>query len=325
MHHYRAYGLRIRSAIRFPELMPAPNAQAADLTILRDTLTDAPAFAPERSVQVRTTDSTIYAHWANLGTYAADNGSCIRFRPAPLATPAMQRLPLLGVMMGLILHQRGTCTLHGSAVALPNGAAAFIGPKGAGKSTTAAALQEAGSPLLSDDVLALVRPAPDAPIGIEPAFPQIKLWPDAAQAVGQTPDMMDTIAPRLPKRAWRARNCFATHAHPLRAVYVLSFGDALACTSMDPREAFVAVLSETYAPRFVGRHGTGADHFHQLSEMVRHVPVYQLTRPRDLAQLPDLVALLTDAPTSYAPTSSRGTRPNSPLAHVSTPAMAPPP
>ncbi|PEN08858.1 serine kinase [Longimonas halophila] len=318
MHHYRAYGLRIRSSIPFPELMVAPAAQAADLTILRDALTDAPAFAPERSVQVRTTGSTVYAHWTNLGTYAADSGTCIRFCPAPTATPAMQRLPLLGVMMGLILHQRGTCTLHGSAIALPHGAAAFIGPKGAGKSTTAAALQEAGYPLLSDDVLALVRPAPDTPVAIEPAFPQIKLWPDAAQAVGQTPDRLDTIAPRLPKRAWRAPDRFASHAHPLRAIYVLGFGDALACTQLDAREAFVSVLSETYAPRFVGRHGTGANHFHQLAELVRHVPVYQLERPRDLTQLPDLVALLTDSPKTSLDTS-----PDAPVAHMPTHTMAP--
>lgn len=307
MHYYRAYGLYIRSSVQLPELVRVPQEHAAfDLTITRNTLADAPAFSPERSVQIRHVDQTIYAHWTGLGTYAATRGTQIQFRPAPAATPAMQRLPLLGVMMGLILHQRGTCTLHGSAIALPHGAVAFVGPKGAGKSTTVAALQDAGYPLLSDDVLALTQTDPEAPFCIEPAFPQIKLWPDAAAAVGQQHDMLDALAPRLPKRAWRARNRFAAHAHPLRAVYVLGFGNALASTQLNPREAFVSVLSETYAPRFVGRHGTGANHFQQLAELVRDVPVYRLERPRDLAQLPDLVDLLTDSP---------ATKPDAPVEH----------
>jgi len=300
MYQYRAYGLCIRSSIRFPELVEAPDAQAADLTILRDTLPDAPDFPPERSVQVHATDTTIYAHWTSLGTYAAEDGSCIRFRPAPHATPNMQRLPLLGVMLGLILHQRGTCTVHGSAVALPQGAVAFIGPKGAGKSTTVAALQDAGYPLLSDDVLALSRSGADAPFCIEPAFPQIKLWPDSAAAVGQKHDTLDALAPQLPKRAWRARDHFADQAHPLRAVYVLGFGDDLLRIPLAPREAFVAVLAETYAPRFVGRHGTGADHFQQLSALVKQVPVYQLERTRDLSALPVLVDMIV---TSHCITS----------------------
>lgn len=335
MHQYHAYGLRIRSAIRFPELVAAPDAQAADLTIVHDALPDAPDFLPERSVQVHTEDTTIYAHWTRLGTYAADNGTRIRFRPAPYATPNMQRLPLVGVMMGLILHQRGVCTMHGSAVALPEGAVAFVGPKGAGKSTTAAALQDAGYPLLSDDVLALhpIGPGPASTIDaaktfcIEPAFPQIKLWPDAAAAVGQSPDALDALAPRLPKRAWRARDRFARHAAPLQAVYVLDFGDTLTRTRLAPREAFAALLAETYAPRFVGRHGTGAAHFQQITALVKHVPVYRLSRPRNLDALPDLVdaiAATAPAPRSAAAVPRRAPLPASPD-HAPTTHRHPPP
>lgn len=306
MHYYRAYGLYIRSSVQLPELVQVPQKDAAfDLTITRDTLADAPAFLPERSVQVRHVNQTIYAHWTGLGTYAATQGTQIRFRPAAAATPAMQRLPLLGVMMGLILHQRRVCTLHGSAVALPHGAVAFVGPKGAGKSTTAAALQHAGYPLLSDDVLALAAPPQSPQFGIEPAFPQIKLWPDAARAVGQSPTDLDALAPHLPKRAWRSHERFATQSCPLHALYILGFGSELAITPLSPRDAFLAVLQETYAPRFVGRHGTGADHFKTLTSFVSKVPVYRLTRPRDLDQLPDLVAALTtphhaDAPVAHS-------------------------
>ncbi len=62
---------------------------------------------------------------------------------------------LLGPVLGFLLRLRGITCLHASAVAVDGQALAFMGPPGAGKSTTAAAFARRGYPVLTDDITAL--------------------------------------------------------------------------------------------------------------------------------------------------------------------------
>ena len=62
---------------------------------------------------------------------------------------------LLGPVLGFVLRLRGVTTMHASAVCVDGKAIAFVGPQGAGKSTTAAALLSRGCPVITDDVLAM--------------------------------------------------------------------------------------------------------------------------------------------------------------------------
>ncbi len=61
--------------------------------------------------------------------------------------------------MGTALRLQGKICLHSSVIAVGEYALAIIGAKGAGKSTTAAALAKRGYPILADDIAVLtVRP-----------------------------------------------------------------------------------------------------------------------------------------------------------------------
>ena len=57
--------------------------------------------------------------------------------------------------MGILLHQRGRMVLHASAVNINDGAVAFMGHNGAGKSTTTFSFMASGYPLVADDILSL--------------------------------------------------------------------------------------------------------------------------------------------------------------------------
>jgi hypothetical protein len=61
--------------------------------------------------------------------------------------------PLLGRVAAHLALARGHDAMHAGAVAGPAGAWAVIGPKMAGKSTLLAALSDAGTPIVTDDVL----------------------------------------------------------------------------------------------------------------------------------------------------------------------------
>ena len=84
---------------------------------------------------------------------------------------------LLGPVLGRLLRLRGVTCLHASAVAFGEHAVAFVGPAGAGKSTTAAALALRGHAILSDDVVALAER--DRSFYVHSAYPYLCLWPES--------------------------------------------------------------------------------------------------------------------------------------------------
>jgi hypothetical protein len=112
-----------------------------------------------------------------IGTFLVRDGREILVDPDPDAGDALLQLALLGPVLAALLQQRGDLVLHASAVEIDGAAVGFLGGRGAGKSTMAAALLRRGYPLLTDDILAVSLE--DGSPRVLPGFPQLKLWPDA--------------------------------------------------------------------------------------------------------------------------------------------------
>lgn len=292
-HQVRAYGLHLSSELALPELFERSGAPASDdVRIVLSSLPGAPDFGPGPGRKIilqgdPTPSDDVYLHWPKVCTLRVQDGTRIEVCPHPDVSPDTLRLPLLGVGMGVLLHQRGLCTLHASAVSIHDCAAAFVGWKGAGKSTMAAILQRREHALLTDDVLAL---DPDTWV-THPAFPQIKLLPEAADAVGVGQWNLDRLSPDVAKLVLRDHDTFATDAQPLGALFVLGEGD-LSCERLDTRDAFLALLSQTYAPRFLGSEGTGTQVMQWCTTLSKTVPVFHLRRPYDLRRVEDSATLV---------------------------------
>lgn len=282
MYSYRAFGLHIDSELELPELEPRDSG-TADVTVVAGPVNDAPRFDEGLQRDIVLRGSEVFVYWSFLGTIQISGGHTVVVSPNEHAADATVRMAILGVGIGILLHQRGLCTLHASALSIDGGgAAAFVGWKGAGKSTMAATLQRRGHALLTDDVLALDSDS----WTVRPAFPQIKLRAEAAQAVGLSPDTLDPLGPDVDKYALRDTLTFATRLLPLRAIFVLDTGNAR-CEQLAERDAFPTLLSQTYAPRFLGSEGTGPEVLEWCSALARDIPVFHLCRPRDLSRLED--------------------------------------
>ena len=92
---------------------------------------------------------------------------------------------LLGPIFGFVLRLRGVVSLHASAVAVADRAVVLVGPCGAGKSTTAAALARLGFPVLSDNIVALEERG--GSLIVHPGNARLSLWPDSVRTLFGAP------------------------------------------------------------------------------------------------------------------------------------------
>ena len=131
---------------------------------------------------------------------------------------------LLGPVLGFVMRLRGVMCLHASVVAIGDRAIAIAGPAGAGKSTAAAGFASMGYAVLADDIAALV--VRDGRLHVQPAYPQLRLWPDSVTMLYGAPDALPRLTPTWDKRslALSGPGAFQTQPLPLSAVYVLGDG-----------------------------------------------------------------------------------------------------
>ncbi len=293
MYSYRAYGLGLHSAIPLPELVAAETD--VDVVIQLGKVATPPPESKTKGCYYWRVGQDVYLFWEELGTFRIREGREITISPAPEIKEQRLRPPILGVCMAVLLQQRGLLILHASAVALPHGAVAFLGDKGWGKSTTAAALQVRGYPLITDDVLALKLDGDNQPIAL-PTFPQLKLWPSAVEALGGEPESLPRIVPQLNKRVCRLTENFSSEPMPLKKIYLLGKGSSLVIETLP----FGLVLGQLFRHSYSGRFGKQllqhgeAFHFRQCMKLAKQVPIYRLQRPSALSLLPDIVQCLEE-------------------------------
>jgi len=298
VYNYNAYNLGISSALPLPELQASAEA-ATDVTIRVGRVNWSPppeALSSEELCFEVTTDKA-YFFWAQLGKFTVSGGSAIVIDPCAGVEERLLRLPLLGTILAVLLHQRGRLVLHASAVAIDGEAIIFVGNKGRGKSTMAATLYGRGHQLIADDVVALSIDAPGPPM-VMPGFPQIKLYPEAvASSLGDDHELLPELADGYEKRGRRVTDRFAQQSLPLRSIYVLRRGPVSTINQLDPQAALLTLIANSYMSRFGNQllhDAEAAAHLRQCTTLIREVPVYRLERPNDLALLPSIAQLVEE-------------------------------
>jgi hypothetical protein len=225
----------------------------------------------------------------------ADEGRTITVWRYPEGSEDFLRGHLLGRVIAATLHREGLLVLHGSAVGYPEGAAAFLAPKGTGKSTLALALTLAGARLLSDDALPVQVGEPPL---VWPGVHSLRLREDAAGQVGggdratQRADGKFVVGNLPDERLEEA-------AQPLRTIYLLlpaeqiAEGGPVARRRLTVPAAAAALVGMSKIPLMLGK-GEGPELLRRAVQLATRVPVYQLMIQRDLQRLPDVVARIAE-------------------------------
>jgi hypothetical protein len=289
-YSYHAYGIPIRSDLRFPlKETPAPLGPTVELFFggplyFREALRGRVVPPdPESWCECLTLpEGSVYVRWPELFEFlVAPDGRRIAYNPLSESSRLALETYLLSMVLSYALLKLGYEVLHATAVIVDGEALALLGPSGHGKSTLAAAFLSAGYPVLTDDLLVLME-TPEG-IMVPPGLPRIKLFPEAAARLLPFPVAGETMNPLTDKLViplsephfWRT-------PAPLRAVYRLSDPGAARSPSkvriarMPVKTAFIQLLAGTFNTRVL-EPARLKRHFEGTSKLLTKIPVRSLS------------------------------------------------
>lgn len=176
MYQYYIYGLGIHSEIKLYNL--EETSSEPDVTVCYASVPDDIAALAEQGVASSITASRIWFR-NNSGHFIVRNGNEILVCPLGDADENELASFILGWSLSFLFLMRGFSAIHCSAVEIDEHRAALLaGVSGAGKSTTALSLIDAGYRYLADDIV-MVKPSAD--MLIHPGFPLQKVCRNVAE------------------------------------------------------------------------------------------------------------------------------------------------
>ena len=299
MFTYSAYNLRIHSEIFFPELIPfqensnlteqLPEVIIEQREISRSEIEN--ADSGNRFFGRLETNELVFSK------FFVEFGRKIVIEPAPGIADDIIRPGILGPIFSLMLRQRGLLAIHASCVDINGEAVGFIGNSGWGKSTLANAFYNQGYPLLTDDVMAIqVNEASESHPITFPAYPSVKLLPDAAASLGYDFDELSVINSALLKRNNHLAGRFPQKPLPVNRIYAL---EKIAAPDhevqgLSSQDALVELIRHSRVTNLLTTPEFTSAHLRQCTQLIKKVPVYRLRRQKGLAAIPDLIKLIED-------------------------------
>jgi hypothetical protein len=306
MHRYSVFGGCLSSELELPELA-ASGSEVSSWTLelaasdaipthgaLIGGVSDQPC-----SVQLLRLEPTgfVLTH-SCTGVFAVEGraGERIRYAPRDGAAPDLVRGDVLGRVLALAMHIDGHLSLHASAVTLSQGAVAFLGPKGFGKSTLAAGLVRGGARFLTDDSLPVV--VRDR-VFVEPGVQSLRLRGDSAgHLLDPQADVRTGIDGKLIAGPLASAR-IATGPSPLVALYVLTpvvaapQGAAATRQRVSSWRAAMELVRHSKIGALLG--GPEARLIlERATSIASAVPLYALEISRDLDRLPEVVRQIVD-------------------------------
>jgi hypothetical protein len=288
--YYLYAGLRIASELPLPEWLSfeQPEMEATDIAISLGEIPDSESLVAGRRI---VTDSECQFAVPGVGSFRISHGREIIIQKSGKSEPRQLRQWLLGSAWGALCYQRGLFLIHASAVVVDAHAVLFCAPSRGGKSTLAATLDANGYSLISDDLCHIAIPEAGSPT-LFPSAPRFKLWADALQTLESRPECLELDPLRAGKFHVTRTGTGQTTPATLRDIYLLEWGD-LNIGRLSGATALRRFWSaSTYRPRMLASAEQLGWYSSQSLSVLQRVPVWELTRPRDLQGMSKTVDLL---------------------------------
>jgi hypothetical protein len=300
MNEYSAFGLKIVSEMDIPELASAGEGDV-DVHITYGDIDVPPFRDPSHKSVTKKTPAGYVCYLKDIGGICVEDGSRITVQPLDGAEEKGFRFLVSGIALGILLHLRGFVTLHASAIALQNRVVGFVGNRGMGKSTTAAAFHAHDHPIVTDDLLVL--DIKEDQVIAYPGFPHLKLYPNAIEgSLGEDPNHIPKINPAGTKRSYGATTGFSERPLPLRSLYILEYeeGDVSRTPyseTVTGSQACIELIRHSYVPRLLPEEAVSTGHFQRCARVVQSSEIRRLYREESFEGLQSIVALITEEQT----------------------------
>ncbi len=291
---YRAFGLIIESDIDCPELIPSSEIPNVIIAIGKvPNVLKNPLFS---GVRFQTNGQEFLLAVDKIAKYYVTNGNSIIIEPFTKADPASIRLFLLGSAIGALIHQRRLVPFHGSAIKINDKAIILSGLSGAGKSTLAAAFKQKGYKILADDISVISFTSNEIPY-VNPGFPQMKLWSDSIQKLGEDPKNYSKIREELNKYRLPIDTGFCNESLPLQNIFIINSSNLgeLKIEQIRGIEKFSMLKTHTYRFNFVTGKEMQSTHFKSFEKISKTIEIYRLTRPSGKFPFDELIDLILHA------------------------------
>ena len=273
-HRYRAYGLRVTSEVPLAPFLADERAagEGAEVAIR----VGLPGGGREATDVELEPDGAI--------RILVRNGTLVFIEPRAGLEPRAVAEYVSGIVLAVVLHQRGAFVMHASAVRVGDAVVAFTGRSGAGKSTTASVFAAAGHPVVTDDFLPLRLDSEGVTCVSGPGA--LKLIRPRPHDEGET-----TLATGLsgkwvvPPPADGRRDSVA----PLSAIYSLQDAPEFGVVRVSGQHAIAALLRDAFCLAVTGPRRR-AQVLDQCAAVAGRVGVHELRRPRDFGRVDELMA-----------------------------------
>lgn len=289
---YFVHGFTLQSEIECPELLPGSGGWP-DVRVSYGSLGNSIPEEQHPSRISRVGNRQLFLNIKGVAKFLVRDGCEIVVDPAPDAENRMIRLFLLGSALGCVVHQRGLLPLHANAFVHDGQAVLVLAHSGTGKSTLAAAMRNKGCTILADDVCA-VRAMPGETPLVYAGVPQIKLWKDAAEHLGEDIGAMQQVLRNEEKYALPVSAPYCDGPAPIKALYILNAGKCgtLEIVDMTQIEKVDELRNHTYRKGMVAKLGIEAENLKSCALLARSVPMRRIRRPKDRFLLDELAELL---------------------------------
>ena len=306
---YQLCDLTIDSELPLVELEPAGGDDGQDLSLRYGPAVTQSSEDYDWFHEWRYPDGELWNSFARVGSgylcrfagiadfHIANGGEAITCSPVAGIPENTLGNIFLNQVIPIVLSASGErLVLHASAVAIDGRAVGFLGETGQGKSTLAGSFCRAGYPLVTDDFLVIQKP--ELRPWVLPTYAGLRLWDDTAPAVAAAAADAPTVAHFTDKKRISLREYelpFCANPVPLGRFYLLgndlAAGSAIGIEAIAAREAMLELTRYSFHLDLSAGAVRRAE-FAGLGQLAGSTPVYRLSYPRQLGEVPAVHAAI---------------------------------
>ncbi|MCR8746786.1 hypothetical protein [Romboutsia lituseburensis] len=296
---YRVYGLNIESEIKLEELIKIKENQCnhIDVKIKYGQVCEKIKKQVNDNSWIGTDINDICIYIKDIAIYQIKNGNTIIVEPLKDKDNERIKSFLLGWSFGILLIQRKTIALHGSAISKGDKAIIISGKSKAGKSTLASALNNKGYKFLSDDVVALDMLNDN--VLVHHAYPEKKVCKDVMKVLGYdeknykiNKQNAEIIRYKVP-----VTEIFEPNPRKVKAIFEIVSKDEYKKVSIEKLEGNKKIdymLNNIYFFGVESSIGTRPEYFKKAIQLINSVPLYKIKRPSGKITIEDQMNLIEE-------------------------------